>query len=48
MHIASQVIDQHFGPTGGQRQRVLFAQTAACAGDDGDTAFEIDAHEFSL
>jgi hypothetical protein len=26
----------------------LLAQTAACASDDGDAAFEIDAHGFSL
>ena len=48
VHIAAQVIDQHFGPACGQRQRMLFAQTAASARDDGNTAFEIDAHVFSL
>ena len=48
MHITAQVVDQHFGPACGQRQRVLLAQTAACACDDGHAAFEIDAHVFSL
>jgi len=47
-HIPAQVIDQHFGTACGQRQRVLLAQAAACARDDGHAAFEIDAHVFSL
>ena len=48
MHIAAQVVDEHLGPACGQRQRVLLAQTAAGARDDGHAAFEIDAHVFSL
>jgi hypothetical protein len=48
MHIAAQVVDQDFGAACGQRQRMLLTQTAACACDDGDSAFEIDAHESFL
>ena len=45
---AAQIVHDHFGPTGGQRQRMLLAQAAACACDDRHAAFEIDAHESSL
>ncbi len=48
MHIAAEIVDDHLGPARGQRQRMLAAQAAACARDDGHTAFEIDAHENSL
>jgi hypothetical protein len=44
VHIAAQVIDQHFGAPRGQGQGVLFAQTSASARDDGNAAFEFDAH----
>jgi hypothetical protein len=45
VHITAQIVHDHFGTPGGERQRVLLAQAAACASDDGHTAFEIDAHE---
>jgi hypothetical protein len=44
MHIAAQVIHQHFSASLGQRQRMLLAQSTTCTCDNGDTSLKINAH----
>jgi len=48
MHITAQVVDHDLGAARCQQQSMLLAQTAASAGDDGHSAFEIDTHVHSL
>ena len=45
---AAQIVDHDLGAALGEFQRVGAAQPAACAGDDGDLAVEVDGHVGNL